>query len=82
MNSLYNETKSTFNPFPRYSESQWVSLCVATGSFVLGFSLFKYYTVPQGHLTDVQRGAPLARSGRIELEPEVALALQHKIRAL
>jgi hypothetical protein len=53
MNGMYTDTKSTFNPFPRYSESQWVSLCVATGSFVAAFSLFKFYTVPNGFESDV-----------------------------
>jgi hypothetical protein len=79
MNQLYTDTKSTFNPFPRYSESQWVSLCVATGSFVTAFSLFKYYTTPLGFETDVQRGAPLKRSGGAELDQEVSLALSRKL---
>jgi len=78
MNTMYTATKSTFNPFPRYSESQWVSLCVATGSFVTAFSLFKYYTTPNGFETDVQRGAALRSSG-VDLEPDVRMALSRKL---
>lgn len=82
MNSMYSDTKSTFNPYPRMTESQWISLCVASGSFVLGFSLFKYFTVPNGVETDTQRGAPLTRTGTFELESDVRLALTNKIRIL
>ena len=82
MNSMYTDTKSTFNPYPRMTESQWISLCVASGSFVLGYSLFKYFTAPSGFETDVQRGAPLTRTGTIELENDVRLALTNKIRVL
>ena len=53
MNSMYSDTKSTFNPYPRISESQYVSLCVATGTFVVGFSLFKYFTAPNNIETDL-----------------------------
>ena len=80
MNSMYTDTKSTFNPYPRMSESQLISMCVASGSLVVGFTLFKYFTAPYGIETDVHRGAPLARSGTIELESDVRLALTNKLR--
>lgn len=80
MNKMYTDTKSTFNPYPRMTESQWITLCVASGSFVLGFSLFKYFTVPNGFETDTQRGAALPRGAPLELESDVRLALTNKIR--
>ena len=81
MNSMYTDTKSTFNPYPKMAESQWISLCVASGSFVLGYSLYKYFTVPSGFETDVQRGAPLTfTTTPIELESDVRLALAKKLR--
>ena len=56
------------------AESQWVSLCVGVGSFVMMYTLFKSYNITQGAdgiMTDVQRGAPIKRTGQIEIEADV-----------
>ena len=44
MNAAYNDTKSTFNPYPRVSEKTLVQACMVTGTFVFTYSLFKWAT--------------------------------------
>jgi hypothetical protein len=60
MNACFNDTKSTFNPFPRVSERTLVSACIATGTFVFTYSVFKWATTPSFE-NDLQRGAPLPK---------------------
>jgi hypothetical protein len=43
-------------------------MCIVTGTFVLGFSLFKWATL-NPHETDVQRGSPLQR-GHVKVEAD------------
>jgi|TARA_B110000285_G_scaffold203515_1_gene239657 hypothetical protein len=71
MNASYNDTKSTFTPFPRISERTLVSACIATGTFVFTYSVFKWATLPS-HENDVQRGAPLPKlAKKLDLDNEV-----------
>jgi len=83
MNTLYTDTKSTFNAYPQVPESQWAYLCIATGSFVVGYTLLKLFTHnTYGFKTDAQRGHPIKRSGidlPVSIEPEVRLALKSKL---
>ena len=44
MNVAFTETRGTFKMFPRFSESEWVSLKIGVGMFVLGAFFFKFVT--------------------------------------
>jgi len=61
MNTAFNDTKSTFTPFPRVEERTLVHACILTGTFVFSYSLFKWATTPAFE-NDVQRGAPLSKN--------------------
>lgn len=44
MNNAYFETKGSFKMYPRFTESEWVSMKIGVGLFVLGVFFFKFTT--------------------------------------
>ena len=44
MNNAFTETKSSFTMYPRFTESEWASIKIGVGMFVLGVFFFKFAT--------------------------------------